>query len=51
MVDRFLTQRGLQPDLKVGLCIKINTCIEFSQCVFDSLPTEFKLDTVLVSQF
>jgi len=49
MVDRLLTQRGLQPDLKVGSCVKINTSIEFSQCVFDSLPTEFKLDTVLVS--
>ncbi|CAI6376629.1 unnamed protein product [Macrosiphum euphorbiae] len=46
MVDRFLTQRGLQPDLKVGSCIKI---IEFSQCVLDLLPIEFKLDTVLVS--
>lgn len=49
MVDRLLTQRGLQPDLKVGSCVKINTSIKLSQCVFDSLHTEFKLDTVLVS--
>jgi hypothetical protein len=49
LVDRFLTQRGLQSDLKLGSCFKVNTSVEFAQYVFDLLPTEFKLDTVLVS--
>lgn len=48
MVDRFLTRRGLQADLKVGSSLKINTSKDSFRYVLELLPTEFKTETVSV---
>ncbi|CAI6372799.1 unnamed protein product [Macrosiphum euphorbiae] len=48
MIHRFLIQKGLELDLKVGSCLKMITSEDFNINFFSSLPNEFKSDTFSV---
>jgi hypothetical protein len=49
MIHRFLVQKGLELDLKMGSCLKIITSEDLNINFFNSLPNELKSDTFSVS--
>jgi len=48
MIHRFLLQKGLELDLKLGSCLKMISSEDFNINFFSSLPNEFKSDTFSV---
>jgi len=48
MIHRFLVQKGLELDLKMGACLKIITSEHFNNDFFNLLANELKSDTFSV---